>query len=88
MNTAIVLICVIVTICFAFITGYMVGSKAIGCKREFSEPKTEEKPAPQKTKLELEADAAKARAAEKSMHSFRNLINYNGKAQTPYDEVT
>ena len=87
MITAIVLICFIVTICFSFITAYIVGSKSIGCKQAFSEPKTEEIAPPLKTKLEQEADVAKARAAEKSMHNFRNLINYNGKAQTPYDEV-
>ena len=88
MITAIIIMFFFLTICFSFGIGYIVGIKAIGCKAEVLEPKTEEKPAPQKTKLELEADAAKARAAEKSMHSFRNLINYNGKPQSPYDEVT
>lgn len=87
MITAIVLICFIVTICFSFCIGYIVRDKGIGCKEEVLIPKTDEKPTPEKTKLEQEADVAKARAAEKSMHNFRNLINYNGKAQAPYDEV-
>ena len=86
MNTTIV-IYIIVTICNAFFTEYVIGKKSIGCKHEFSQPKTEEIAPPLKTKLEQEADVAKARAAEKSMHNFRNLINYNGKAQAPYDEV-
>ena len=87
MITAIVLICFIVTICFSFCIGYIVGSKAIGCKQAYSEPKTEEIPVQPKGKLELEQEAIKARNAEKSMHNFRNLINYNGKPQKPYDEV-
>ena len=87
MNTAIV-ICIIVTICNAFFTGYVIGKKSIGCKQAYSEPKTEEIPVQPKGKLELEQEAIKARNAEKSMHNFRNLINYNGKPQSPYDEVT
>ena len=85
MDTALIIIFFIVTNCVVFILGYIIGRYAIGCKQGENTQKTAENSAREKTKAEIETETEKARKAEQSMYHFRNLLNYNGKPQNPFE---